>query len=95
MAIDIAQIFRDIKPVFIRWERLRILYNLMLILLVLYPYDLATLRLRLPEFLVLLMGAVLANLCFLAGPIAESYLYWIGIRSRAVTAGLFILGTLV
>lgn len=42
-----------------------------------------------------LAGGMLANLCFLAGPLAEGYFAWLGVRSRPVTAGLFIGGVLV
>ena len=43
----------------------------------------------------LLVGAVLANLCFLAGPAAEAYLAWLGVRSRLVTVALFVAGVVV
>jgi hypothetical protein len=79
----------------LRWERLRVLYNLLLVGLVLLPtggsFQLPSLR----EVPVLAVGAVLANLCFMAGPVAEAYLSWLGLRSRWVTAGLFAGGLLV
>jgi hypothetical protein len=47
------------------------------------------------ELPVLAVGAALANLCFMAGPMADAYLSWLGLRSRWVTAGLFVCGLLV
>ncbi len=84
-----------LRSIVLRWERLRILYNLLLVGLVLLPtggsFQLPSLR----EVPVLAVGAVLANLCFMAGPVAEAYLSWLGLRSRWVTAGLFAGGLLV
>jgi hypothetical protein len=40
------------------------------------------------------MGAVIANACFFAGPIAVSYVKWIGWRPRWLTPLLFAVGTL-
>src|SRR4030042_6975583 len=81
-----------LRLILLRWERLRILYNLLLVGLVLIPtggaFQLPTLR----ELPVLAVGAALANLCFMAGPLAEAYLSWLGLRSRWGTAGLFAAG---
>ena len=84
-----------LRSIFLRWERLRPLYNLILAAVVLFP---SGGRLELPEvgaLLELAVGAVLANLCYLAGPVAETYLAWLGLRTRWVTAGLFLGGTIV
>jgi hypothetical protein len=83
------------RPVFMRWERLRIVYNALLAMLVLLPMAGEVRWPDLGDLLILLMGAVLANLCYLAGPAAETYLAWLGLRSRLVTAALFIGGVLV
>ena len=84
-----------IRSIVLRWERLRILYNLVLLGLVLVPtggsFQLPSLR----ELPVLAIGAVMANLCFMAGPVAEVYLSWLGLRSRWVTVVLFAGGLLV
>lgn len=84
-----------LRLILLRWERLRILYNLLLVGLVLIPtggaFQLPTLR----ELPVLAVGAALANLCFMAGPLADAYLSWLGLRSRWVTAGLFAAGLLI
>ena len=84
-----------LRSIVLRWERLRILYNLVLLGLVLVPtggsFQLPSLR----ELPVLAIGAVLANLCFMAGPVAEVYLSWLGLRSHWVTVVLFAGGLLV
>ena len=84
-----------LRLILLRWERLRILYNLLLVGLVMIPtggaFQLPTLR----ELPVLAVGAALANLCFMAGPMADAYLSWLGLRSRWVTAGLFAAGLLI
>ena len=84
----------DVRRIFLRWERLRIAYNAALmalvILLVALLYE--------PEIEWALLGwrcvvgAVIANVCFFAGPVAETYLYWLGMRNRGVTAVLFLMG---
>jgi len=83
------------RQVFLRWERLRVPYNALLVAVVLLPTG-GEFRWPDPgDLLILLMGAVLANLCFLAGPVAETYLAWLGLRSKWVTAALFVGGVLV
>jgi hypothetical protein len=80
--------------IFLAWEQLRLVYNGVL---------------AAPTFLVLLWlndwfdphlwwhvggGAILANLCFCAGPVAEGYLSWAGFGGRWTRWVLFVLGTL-
>jgi len=86
-----------VKPVFIKWEKLRIPYNLILALFLILTYGPSMGWRFLHPFVLLiwLIGAVLANLCFLAGPLAEAYLAWLGLRSRFVTIGLFVGGVLI
>lgn len=90
LADRIARVFR-------RWERLRPLYNgLLAVFVALGP---AFRHADAPEqvfaLVVCLFGAVLANLCYMAGPIAEAYLVWLGIESRIVTATLFVVGVAI
>ena len=42
-----------------------------------------------------LLGMVVLNVCFLAGPFVDSYLSWLGFRSRRWTAILFIGGCML
>ena len=83
------------RQVFLRWERLRVPYNALLVAVVMLPAGGGFSWPDPGDFLILLMGAVLANLCFLAGPVAETYLAWLGMRSKWVTAVLFVGGVLV
>jgi hypothetical protein len=86
--------WNDVRRIFLRWERLRIVYNAALITLVVVLVAL----LYVPEIEWALLGwrcvvgAVVANVCFFAGPAAEAYLYWLGVRNRAVTAVFFLMG---
>ncbi len=84
-----------LRSILLQWERLRILYNLVLLGLVLLPTGGSFQLPSLSELPVLAVGAVLANLCYLAGPLADAYLSWLGLRSRWVTAGLFAGGLLI
>lgn len=43
----------------------------------------------------LITGAVGANVCFCAGPVAEAYLRWIGLKGRSIGPVLFGLGMAV
>jgi hypothetical protein len=85
------------KPVFLKWENLRIPYNLILALVLVFSHGTSMGWRFLHPFVLLiwLIGAVLANLCFLTGPLAESYIAWLGLRSPIVTAVLFVGGVLI
>lgn len=85
----------DIKPVFLKWEKLRIPYNIILTLVVL---GLVVPIKGLPHFTEItnvVMGAVLANLCFFAAPIVEAYMGWLGYRFKWTTPVLFMGGVLI
>ena len=86
-----------VKPIFMKWEKLRIPYNLILALVLILSHGASMGWRFLHPFVLLiwLIGAVLANLCFLTGPVAESYIAWLGLRSRFVTIGLFVGGVLI
>ncbi len=86
-----------IKPIFLKWEKLRILYNLILILIVILPQgkDIGS-KCTAPNILpCLIFGAIAANLFFFAAPIAESYFAWLGIKSKYITLMLFLGGVLL
>lgn len=95
----------DVRAVFLRWEKLRLLYNLIVGLvgaagaaacvldlagLFNDPHDAMPLQ-------VLVIGVVCygiaANVCYFLGPILESYLRWVGLRAPRLTQTLFITGT--
>jgi hypothetical protein len=85
------------RRVFVRWERWRIAYNLALAAVV------VTLALayggndfdwrRFAGQCTL--GALVGNICYLAGPTAEVYLRWLGLRHRAIAPLLFVCGLLL
>lgn len=85
-----------VRSILTRWERLRILYNLILTAIVVLPLGGGPVELpALADLPILAVGAVLANLCYLAGPAAECYFALLGLRSRRVTLILFMGGVLV
>lgn len=85
----------SIKAVFIKWEKLRLVYNGLLIaetLLIL----LATGLIRFPLILfACVFGAVVANGCYLLGPIIDSYAHWLGYRGNMLAGALFTTGMIV
>lgn len=80
-------------PVFVAWEQLRVLYNILLAFrtLIAAPVIVTTVR---PDVLVpnLILCAVAANLCFCGGVVLNGYAWWLGHRSPVVTGLLFALG---
>ncbi len=86
-----------LRSTFFLWEQLRLIYNLVLVVVVVTvtAWNDPS-KFLLPHFWGLVIpGAVVANLCFFAGPVADSYLRWLGLRHESVTAGIFTLGTLL
>ena len=87
------------RSIFLRWERLRVLYNALLagVTAVFLPLVKDELVLPGPLTVVatLLAGAVLANVCFTVAPIVEAYARWLGVRTRALTPVLFAAGVAV
>src|SRR5262245_16447849 len=74
----------ELKPYFRAWEKLRIPYNLSLVVILIVTLipSVAAMRGIFFQPLTLLswlIGAVGANILFLAAPLAEAYLDWLGI----------------
>jgi hypothetical protein len=86
--------WNSVRRIFLRWEWLRIAYNAALaaavIGLVASQYDEDTDWQELVR--VCVVGAVVANVCYFAGPVAEAYLHWLGVRIRGITVMLFSMG---
>ena len=80
-----------------RWERLRFWFNAILtfetVFMILTSRPLARTQTPLPILLV--ECCIAANLCFCAGPVANAYAQWLGLRHRAVTFLLFFAGTVL
>lgn len=75
-----------------QWEKLRLLYNAVLI-----PWTIL-LTAVLPGGgtagpAEVLVGGVIANVCFCLGPVVETYLVGIGANARTARGWLFALGT--
>jgi hypothetical protein len=88
---EIKKRFPDAMEVFIAWERLRLIYNAMLFVVVLVRVTPLGVLFMAPF---LLEPAVIANLCFCAGSVGEGYLCLLGIERRFARWAVFILGTL-
>lgn len=94
-----AQTSNDIAPaptlkqVFFAWEKLRVLYVLALAAVTLSSIPLEAMK-RIDVWVAVAVLAVAANACYFAGPIAETYLCWLGLRRNLVRSALFIAGTL-
>jgi hypothetical protein len=83
----------SVKAIFRAWERLRLAYNAVLVgvvVLWLCPRE----EVPLTFWLFLVCQAVVANLCFFAGPLSEWYVGWLGYRSQTTRWVLFSSGLL-
>jgi hypothetical protein len=84
-----------LKPVLIRWELLRVPYNMILVIAVVaavsawptQPWGHSIFWGR------LLLAAMAANVCFCAGPAFDGYLTWLGLSRWWSTATIFAVGT--
>lgn len=95
----------QLKPIFIRWEILRLVFNFLCICGVLsmmaifdrFPTTLISdmdSNIPLTSWLEYAFAGFIANVCFTLGPIADSYLTWLGAGGRKTWLTLFTLGTL-
>ena len=89
-----AQATVNFVPILLRWEKLRLYYNLALALVVVletvifFPQQMLE-----PEFWVfVLIGAGVANLCFTTGPAIEAYGSYFRIWPPIFTYLLFLAG---
>ncbi len=80
---------------FFRWEKLRILYNLILAAVTVLTLVVAPPRsMPLPGlFLALGLLCFAANVCYCIGPVLDGYARLLGIGHQAVTVVIFTLGT--
>lgn len=85
------------KRICLEWEKLRILYNGVLISWVVYIVDKSKPALfqSFEFWATCLVGAVVANICFLAGPIVEAYFRWMGVKHWSIRFSLMLIGTLL
>lgn len=85
------------RSVFVRWERWRIVYNVALVFVVgAIAISSGGSDSDWRRFAgQCLLGALAANVLYLAGPAVEAYLGWLGFRHLAVTPLLFACGVLL
>ncbi|QDV47170.1 hypothetical protein Enr13x_70790 [Stieleria neptunia] len=81
------------KSTFLAWERLRLIFVVVLglLTLLLAGPDLTKLR----TLVLIAEGAIIANVCFFAGPIIETYVRWLGYDRKWVRWFLFVGGTML
>lgn len=77
--------------IFFAWEKLRIAYNGVLILIVICVCGRAVIFILDSA----LVAAICANLMFCAGPVVECYLAWAGVPRLAARCAVFGLGLLL
>ena len=93
------------KPIFIKWEMLRIVYCLICMIGVFvsmsvcdrFPHGMFVDRQVSPALLgweSYVLYGLLANACFFAGPIVETYATWLGFMHYAIRIACFLLGTI-
>lgn len=91
----------EAKAIFIRWEKLRLVYNAVIGLILIVAFLVYALPSQPPLSVWLgyaglcAVGGVIANACFFAGPMADVYFAWLGWRSPWTTTVLFVGGFLV
>ena len=84
----------DFVPIMRRWERLRLFYNLPLVLLVLvltfvvFPYNASDIE----YWLSIALGGLIANFCYLSGPTIEAYGKHLRLWNSILTTLLFLAG---
>ena len=81
------------RKTFLAWERLRIIYIVLLGLLTLLLAGSSLVRFR--TIVMIVEGAIIANVAFFAGPTVETYLGWLGYEGKWVRWFLFVGGTLL
>lgn len=106
MSLNHHPVLEMARPIFIQWEKLRIIYNVVLVFVtlgisgsILVPQMQTAgfesyLKLLSHLSFTALCGAVIANLCFFAGPLLETYVKWLWSQFRFPRTALLIAGTL-
>lgn len=84
----------DFVPIIYRWERMRIVYNAVLIILTALESFFIGPQLMLdPLFLLqVCVGGLISNLCFFTGPAIEGYGRYLGFWNLTLSISLFACG---
>jgi len=83
------------RRTFLAWEKLRILYVLILVVITLAMVAFRGFGLvaTVEFWLTAVVGAIFANIAFFAGPVVETYVRWLGYRGEVLRLLLFTVGT--
>ena len=84
----------------VRWEKLRLAYNLILAFVTILTCGLLLVFSFAPFNVgrligTVVVGVIVANACFCLGPLIDGYLSWFGWRSALTTGVLFAIGMLI
>lgn len=81
------------RATFLAWERLRIVYiGVAGVFTLLFA---GPNLMRFETLVAIFEGAVVANICYFAGPTVETYVRWLGYQGNWVRWAMFIGGTLL
>ncbi|MDX1962144.1 MAG: hypothetical protein SFX18_03260 [Pirellulales bacterium] len=84
------------REIFLRWERLRLVFNAVLVALSLIVGSAFGLLNTFRFWLLCVEGGIVLNICYFAGPVVESYFTWLtGRELKDMGFILFILGTIL
>jgi hypothetical protein len=80
------------RSTFLAWEKLRFLYIGLLgtLTLLLCGREIVNIEI----LMLVIAGAFVANVCYFAGPILETYVSWLGLKGKWFRWMLFTVGTL-
>lgn len=87
----------DYKAICFAWEKLRLIYNGVLVvtsLTMIFGFGIYQFAHSIFYLISLPLLAFAANLCFFAGPAAECYLYFLGLRQTYIRWLFFVPGTI-
>ena len=92
-----SKVMPAIKPKLLKWEKIRVVYNLVVGAFVLVGTWLLHPGLlnSTTYWITLVEGALVANVCFFAGPLAEIYFAWLGARKSWITTVIAVCGILL
>ena len=82
------------KRTFITWEKLRILYVLILASISIFGLFPIWKLIKSHDWLIMTLGAIFANIFYTIGPLAESYLSFLGVKPIFARIPLFLSGTI-
>ena len=84
------------RRTFLAWEKLRLVYIAVLAVFALLfgLLDPSNMLASMRFWMFVLEGAIIANICYFAGPVIETYVFWLGFRGNWLRIVMFVVGTL-